>query len=49
MHASVAISADQRVLAKFIARYDECIDKSICIDGVDKGEWKDLKELILDR
>ncbi|MBD5444739.1 MAG: hypothetical protein HDR29_04220 [Lachnospiraceae bacterium] len=47
--ASIAISVSQVVLAGFMAKYDECIDKSICIEGIDKGEWKDLKELITEK
>lgn len=49
IRASIAISEKQDILNKFIAQYDECIEKSVCIEGVEKGEWKDLKELMLDR
>ncbi len=48
MRASIAISARQDVLDGFIARYDECINKSAHIKGIEKGGWKDLEELILD-
>lgn len=47
VRASVAISADTEVLDKFIAEYDACVDKSIQIEGVEKGEWKDLDKLLL--
>lgn len=47
VRASVAISKHQKVLEEFIRKYDECIDKSIHIKGVEKGEWKDLGELLL--
>lgn len=49
VRASIAISAKKDVLDEFTDRYDECIDKSVCIEGIEKGEWKDLKELISDR
>lgn len=49
VRASIAISAKQDLLDEFIAQYDECIDKSAQIKGIDKGEWKDLEELIIDK
>lgn len=49
VRASIAISKHQMVLDEFIRKYDECIDKSIHIEGVEKGEWKDLKELYVCR
>lgn len=49
VRASIAISAKKDVLDEFIARYDECIDKSVHIKGIDKGKWKNLEELILDK
>lgn len=45
VRASVAISRDKGILDGFIRKYDECIDKSIRIEGVKKGEWKELDEL----
>ncbi len=48
VRASIAISAERNVVETFIAEYDECIDKSFGIDGVEKGVWKDLGELLMD-
>lgn len=47
VRASIAISKHIEVLNKFISTYDDCIDKSIQISGVARGEWKDLEELLL--
>lgn len=49
VRVSVTISTDKNVIKKFIGEYDRCIEKSIHIDGVEKGCWKDLDELLLDR
>lgn len=48
VRASIAISARQDILDGLITRYDECIDKSAHIEGINKGEWKNLEELVLD-
>lgn len=48
VRASLAISAKHDVLDEFTTRYNECVDKSIHIDGVEKGEWKDIAELLLE-
>ena len=49
VRASVAISKHQNFLDDFIREYDACIDKSIHIEGIEKGEWKDLGDLLLGR
>lgn len=46
IRVSVAFSQYTDVLEKFIAIYNECIDKSIQISGIEKGEWKGLEELL---
>lgn len=46
LRVSVAFSRYPEVLEKFIGIYDECIDKSIQISGVEKGEWRSLEELL---
>lgn len=46
LRASIITSKSEDVLNKFIAVYEECIAKSIQISGVEKGEWKDLDELL---
>lgn len=47
VRASIIISKDQELLKRFIDIYNNCIDKSIHISGIEKGEWKDLDELLL--
>ena len=47
LRISVIISKDQNLLSRFIDIYDDCIDKSIHIPGIEKGEWKELSELLL--
>lgn len=49
VRASIVISADQKLLEKFIEEYDTCIEKSMHIDGVERGSWRDLGELLLNR
>ena len=49
VRASIVISKYQDLLDKFIDRYEECIDKSIQIEGVEKGEWRNLDELFLNK
>lgn len=49
VRASVIISADKNILEKFMVEYDKCIDQSIDIDGVEKGNWKNLDRLLSDR
>lgn len=46
VRASVVISRYQDILDKFINRFEECIDKSIQIEGVEKGEWRNLEKLL---
>jgi hypothetical protein len=46
VRASIGIAKSQEVLDEFIARYESCIDKSIQIEGIEKGQWKELKELL---
>ncbi len=45
VRVSVIISENTKMLDKFIEIYSECIDKSLCIQGVEQGEWKDIKYL----
>lgn len=47
VRVSIAISKSNDTLCKFINIYDECIEKSIHISGIERGEWKDLEELLL--
>lgn len=49
VRASIVISADQKLMEKFIEEYDTCIEKSMHIDGVERGSWEDLGELLLNR
>ena len=46
VRASIITSKSENTLDKFITIYEECIEKSIQIPGVEKGEWKDLEELL---
>lgn len=46
VRASIAIAKDAKILERFISEYDHCVEMSSGIDGVEKGEWKDLKELM---
>lgn len=46
VRASIGIAKSQEVLDEFIAQYESCIDKSIQIEGIEKGQWKELKELL---
>lgn len=43
---SIAISKRQDLIDGFIKSYTECIDKSIEIQGIEQGEWKELEELL---
>lgn len=43
---SIAISKRQDLIDRFIEKYTECIDKSIKIQGVERGEWKEAEELL---
>jgi len=45
VRVSVVISKSRDTIDSFIRTYDECIDKSIYIPGIEKGEWKELEEL----
>ena len=47
VRASIIISKDESLLKRFMDTYDSCIDKSLHIPGIEKGEWKDLEELLL--
>lgn len=49
VRVSVIISKDMGILGDFISIYDDCINKSIHIKGVEKGEWKNLDELLTGR
>ena len=49
VRASIAISADQNLLERCIAEYDMCVEKASMIEGVEKGDWKDLADLMLDK
>ena len=49
VRASLAIADRKELLERFIAEYERCIDKSIQIEGVVRGEWKDPEELLSDR
>lgn len=46
VRASVITSKSEDVLHTFIKEYESCIEKSSHIPGVEKGEWKDLEELL---
>lgn len=46
VRASIITSKSEDVLNAFISAYEDCIDKSIQIAGVERGEWKDLEELL---
>lgn len=46
VRASIAIARDKEILSQFIAEYNECVEKSVGIAGVEKGEWKELEELM---
>lgn len=46
VRVSIAISKSDNKLCEFIKIYDECIEKSICIPGVETGEWRDLEGLL---
>jgi len=46
IRASIAISRDGDLLNRFIEQYDKCIEKSLQIPGVERGEWKDLRNLL---
>lgn len=46
VRASIAIARDKEILSRFIAEYNGCVEKSVGIAGVEKGEWKDLEELM---
>ncbi len=46
VRASIITSKSEGMLNKFIEVYEECIKKSIQIQGVENGEWKDLEELL---
>lgn len=48
VRVSVAISKDSDLLGRFITEYNACVDKSIQIEGIEKGRWKDLSELCMD-
>lgn len=47
VRASIIISRDEKLLSRFIEIYNDCIEKSIHIQGVERGEWRDLEELLL--
>lgn len=47
LRVSVVISKDTDTLNKFMKTYNDCVDKSISIQGIEKGEWKDLEKLLL--
>lgn len=46
VRVSVAISKDENVLEQFIKKYTECVEMSIQIQGIEKGDWKQLEELL---
>lgn len=46
IRVSVAIAKDTDILDKFIYEYERCVDKSLGIKGVEKGQWKDLRTLL---
>ena len=46
VRASVIISENQELLDRFVRVYGDCIDQSLRIPEVEKGEWKDLEELL---
>lgn len=45
IRASIITSKSEDVLNTFIAEYEACIDKTMQIPGVEKGEWRVLEEL----
>lgn len=47
VRASIIISEYPELLEQFIKVYEDCIDQSFQISGVEKGEWKNLEELLL--
>lgn len=46
VRVSIVISKSEDKLNEFIRIYEECIEKSACIPGVEKGEWRNLEELL---
>lgn len=48
VRASLVIADSQEIMNQFIIKYEECIDKSMNVEGVVKGEWKHLEELLND-
>lgn len=46
IRVSVIIARKREILDHFIAIYDDCIEKSIQIPGIEKGKWGDLEELL---
>lgn len=46
VRASIIASKSEEVLNRFIVAYDECSTKSMQIPGVEKGEWKELVDLL---
>jgi hypothetical protein len=45
VRASVIISESEKLLERFMDEYNYCVEKSIEIEDVEKGEWKKLSEL----
>lgn len=46
VRASIAISSDLNKVENFIYNYEDCINKSKMIAGIEQGEWKSLRDLL---
>lgn len=46
VRVSLIIAKDRQIIDKFISEYENCIIKSAEIEGVERGRWKDIRELL---